>query len=218
MSHQQKKRGHYIGLQYTPIIVIFSTFGVLLQISLILKVARHNHIYCRKMSDNFVPLHFGDEVSTDYWLIQTEHFIQFVMIVYFPLLSTIMSSVMISLFRAASQETQSEYSTGSSIIYWNNCSHILPGGQEATSHSMTDCDILDLKDNQQCIALWFSDYHNKPPEDAGRMTGTVCIVHWVIQYSAKLWVTLLACFKLSQEWIQPVLIFSKMMLTNYGRY
>ena len=61
------------------------------------------------MSDNFVPLHFGDEVSTDYLVIQTEHFIQFVMTVYFPLLSTIMSSVMISLFRAESQETQPEY-------------------------------------------------------------------------------------------------------------
>ena len=61
------------------------------------------------MSENFVPLHFGDEVSTDYCVIQTEHSIQFVMIVYFPLLSTIMSSVMISLFRAESQETQPEY-------------------------------------------------------------------------------------------------------------
>ena len=69
------------------------------------------------MSDNFVALHFGDEVSTDYLLIQTEHSIQFVMIVYFPLLSTIMSSVMISPFRAESQETQPEYLTGSSIIY-----------------------------------------------------------------------------------------------------
>ena len=69
------------------------------------------------MSDNLVPRHLGDEVSSDYLLIQTEHFIQFGMIVYFPLLSTIMSSVMISLFRAALQETQPECSTGSSIIY-----------------------------------------------------------------------------------------------------
>ena len=61
------------------------------------------------MSDNFVPLHFGEEVSTDYRVIQTEHSIQFMMSVYFPLLSTIMSSVTISLLRAASQETQSEY-------------------------------------------------------------------------------------------------------------